>query len=151
MIDEMMEFPPENDPMAIKVAQENKNAELNSLKKKAIESITVTIHNVKYAGDDVSQNRMGNTLAIANWKFNQAIGITLANQANSLPDDHPAKSLFSGLANVFNGVYHAVYKDTKLDWKNADGKISHVEAESIGEALFAAMTKVGEEIKKATK
>jgi len=150
-MDTLEEFPPDLDEQAILVAEEYVQGVQREAKTKAIEEIVVEIHNVPYAGDDVSQNRMGNTLAIANWKYNEAVGLTLKQQANAEGVDDVTKAMLNGLADIHIGVYHAVYKDNKLDWKGSDGKLHHVEAESIGEALYASMMMVGQAIKNAVK
>ena len=142
---------PHEDPIAIEIKKENIEYAKSQKKKKKIEKLVVNQHNVPYSGDDISQNRMGNTLAIANWKFNESIGNVFLQQSGAMPEGHPAKELFSGLGAVFNGLYKGIYKDTKLDWKGADKTMHHVEAESIGEALYSVMVEVGKEIKKTTK
>ena len=149
--EEMKLFPPEKEPSYIAKVAEVEKGIRKEAKIKAIEEIVVEVHSVPYAGDDVSQNRMGNTYAVANGMYNKMVGKQFIAQANALPNGHPAKELLQSIGAIHEGVYKAVYKDNKLDWKGSDKKMHHVEAESIGEALLASMLMVGKAIKSAVK
>jgi hypothetical protein len=144
-------IPPEEDEQVLAYEREEEILNLKKLKKKSIEKISVNVNKVPYAGDDISQNRMGNTVAIANWVFNKSIAPTLANVANAEDTDDVTKAMLLGLSSIFDGIYAQVYKNNKVDWKGSDGKLHHVNVESVAEALYKAMLEVGKVIEKTTK
>jgi hypothetical protein len=144
-------IPPEEDEEILAYEREEKALDLKKIKQKSIENLSVNINKVPYAGDDISQNRMGNTVAVANWVFNKSIAPTLASVANDEDTDDVTKAMLLGLSSIFDGVYTQVYKNNKVDWKGSDGKLHHVNVESVAEALYKAMLEVGKVITKVTK
>jgi len=112
-------------------------------KRKAIEALVVDVNGVPFAGDDISQNRLSATGTIANYLFNKNIGPTLRAQANDEGTDDVTKAMLLGLADIFDGVYQAVYVQQQIGWKNAQGDISMVHGEQVLEALHKSMQEVG--------
>jgi hypothetical protein len=144
-------IPPEEDEEVLIYEKEEKKLDLKKIKKESIENLSINVNRVPYAGDDISQNRMGNTVAIANWFFNKSIAPILTMVANAEDTDDVTKAMLLGLSNIFDGVYTQVYKDNQVDWKGSDGNLHHVNVESIAEALHKAMLEVGKVITKTTK
>jgi hypothetical protein len=97
-------IPPEEDEMVLAYEREEEILNLKRLKKESIENLSVNVNKVPYAGDDVSQNRMGNTVAVANWVFNKSIAPTLANVANAEDTDDVTKAMLLGLSSIFDGI-----------------------------------------------
>jgi hypothetical protein len=143
-------IPPEEDEEVLAFEREEQILDLKKIKKESIANLSVDVNRVPYAGDDVSQNRMGNTIAVANWYFNKSIAPTLNMVANAEGTDDVTKAMLLGLSNIFDGVYTQVYKDNQVDWKGSDGKLHHVNVESIAEALHKAMLEVGRVIKETS-
>jgi hypothetical protein len=131
--------------------KEEISQELSKKKKEALENITVKVSSIPFNGNDVSQNRMGNMGVLANWIFNKSIGSTLRQVAEAPETDDVTKAMLAGLADIFDGIYKAVYKDNKLGWKGADDKIHMVQAESVLEALMKTMKEVGKTISEIEK
>lgn len=89
--------------------------------KEKVKAQLVVEHNtVPYDADSGSINYMSATIAVANFKFIQALAQD--------PDLAP--------------IYDAIYKET-TGWKNAENEVSEVQFESIGEALHKSMLEVG--------
>jgi hypothetical protein len=131
------------------IKEQIKNDELEKLKElkeEKLNSLTVKVGNIEYLGDDISQNRMGNTGVLANWIFNKSIGSVLKQVALDPSTDDVTKAMLNGLGDIFNNIYKSVYKDNKLGWKGADNKIHMVQAESVLEALMKTMQEVGKTI-----
>ena len=89
-------------------------------KDKALAELVVESNTVPFDANDQSINYMSSVLAVANFKYNQAIG-TGADAA---------------------ATYESVYK-TIIPWKNANNTISNVQLETVAEALEASMNAVG--------
>jgi len=89
-------------------------------KDKALAELVVESNTVPFDANDQSINYMSSVLAVANFKYNQAIGAG---------------------ADVVT-TYTAIYK-TIIQWKNADNTISDVQLETVAEALEQAMNEVG--------
>jgi len=144
-------FPPENDPVAIAIAKENVKDVNSKAKKEAIENLVVKNNNVPYQGDDLSQLRMSSTIAIANQMFNRKLGETFTTMAQNPALPKETQAMFGGVGHLISEIYDAIYKDNKIAWKGADKKMHTVEVESIAEALFTTMMSVGGEIKDSVK
>lgn len=98
----------------IYVAEELKNSK--AIKQDSKDKLIVKVNNVEVDADTVSINYMSSVVALANYKYNQAIanGVSTAD------------------------AYDATYKST-IGWKNANNTISQVQIESVAEALELAM------------
>lgn len=101
----------------------NQEAELvgdKAIKVAGLDGLTITHNTVFYDADNKSIGNMSAVVALAGWKFNQA------------------------LANGFTVVeaYQIVYKDTTVNWKGADNLVHTVQAESICETLEVSMIEV---------
>lgn len=87
----------------------------------AKESLIINHNTIDYQGDSESINYMSSILALANFKFIQAIS------------NNPEIPLLS--------IYEEIYKQT-LSWKSADNTVSNPQIESIAEALEKSMKEV---------
>jgi hypothetical protein len=136
---ELEEFPPHKDEEVLKQEAIISRLKENEVKKEALNKIVVTNHGVEYNGDMTAQSNMGDAGTIVNWMFNKNIGTAFKGQASQLPDGHPAKELFQGIGDIFDGLYKTIYIDQKTNWKGADNKVHRVQGESILEALLETM------------
>jgi len=84
-------------------------------------SAIIEVDGYKFQADEGSINYMSSVVALANFKYNQAI-------ANGMS---PPKA------------YKAIYKQTII-WKDVDNEFRNISVEAIGNALEAAMKKVKE-------
>jgi hypothetical protein len=131
------------------IEEERKQSELELLKyekQRAINSIQVTIDDITFDGDATAQHNMSATGTIANWLFNKNIAPTLQAVADNPDTDDVTRAMLNGLADIFEGVYKSVYKDTAIGWRAADNTIHQVGGEQVLTALLASMQKVGEVI-----
>ena len=87
-------------------------------KEKKLDDLIVSVNTVFYNSNGKSIGNMGAVVALANFKYNQAIALAGATPAEA---------------------YQAIYKDTKITWKGADNKGHNVAVESICEALEKSM------------
>ena len=100
----------------IKVYREYEKINAKALKQEAKDLLEIEVNGVSYDGDTVSINYMSSVVAIANFKFNQAIALGMT----------PTEA------------YDEVYKQT-IGWKGADNEVHQVQGESVAEALEEAM------------
>ena len=100
------------EPTMVKIAKSKRDHELATLK---IEANTVL-----YDANGKALGNMSSVVAIANWKYNQAIanGATVAD------------------------AYTAIFKDTIINWRGADNAVHQVQVESVCEALEASMHQI---------
>ena len=95
-------------------------ARLKEVKLKELDTLKVEANTILYDADGKSLGNMASVVAIANWKYNQAVA------GGTAVDD----------------AYKAVFKDTILNWRDADNVVHQVQVESICEALEASMKQI---------
>ena len=95
-------------------------ARLKEVKLKELGTLKVEANTVLYDANGKALGNMSSVVAIANWKYNQAIanGATVAD------------------------AYTAIFKDTIINWRGADNAVHQVQVESICEALEASMHQI---------
>jgi len=86
----------------------------------ALGSLVVDVNTVPFDANNQSINYMSSVLAVANFKYNQAV---------------------SAGADI-TATYTTIYK-TIIKWKNANNTVSDVQLETVAEALEASMSAVG--------
>lgn len=88
-------------------------------KDKQLDELVVTTNQVPFDANNTSLNYMSSVLAVANFKYNQAVA--------------------SGTSATV--AYDATYK-TVISWRNADNSVSNVQLETVAEALEDAMNEI---------
>ena len=92
------------------------------IKVKTLDELTITANTVAFDANGKAIGNMGAVLAVANFKFNQALAI-------GVPADI---------------AYRSIFKDTKIGWKGADNAVHVVQIETVAEALEKSMHAVAE-------
>lgn len=92
------------------------------LKVKTLDELTITANTVAFDANGKAIGNMGAVLAVANFKFNQALSV-------GVPADI---------------AYQSIFKDTKIGWKGADNAVHAVQIETVAEALEKSMHAVAE-------
>ncbi len=95
-------------------------ARLKEVKLKELNTLKVEANTILYDANGKALGNMASVVAVANWKYNQAV------VGGTAVDD----------------AYKAVYKDTILNWRGADNVVHQVQVESICEALEASMKQI---------
>lgn len=94
--------------------------EVKASKDLELTSLVVNVNTVPFDSDNQSINYMSSVIAVANFKFNQAVA--------------------SGTTEL--AAYDEIYK-TVIQWRNANNTVSDVQIETVAEALEVAMVAVG--------
>jgi len=135
---------PHEDPMAQIVARDEMIAGMKKKAIDAINSIQVEQHGVFYDGDPKAQHNMSAVGTVANWRFNQAVLMSLDRTMRALPDDSPLKPVFAIFDEAMRAAYNNIYHNSKIQWTGADNSLHNVQIESILESLEQSMRTVGE-------
>ena len=93
-----------------------------AIKVKTLDELTITANTVAFDADGKAIGNMGAVLAVANFKYIQALSI------GTTPDI----------------AYKSIFKDTEIGWKGADNAVHVVQIETVAEALEKSMHAVAE-------
>jgi len=106
-------------------------------KEQGLSNLTIEINGIEYDANSNGQLNMSAVGAVASWQYQ----LKMIEYLNTI--QNPSQELAS-FKLVMQGVYDALFKNTKIWWKGTDNNMHHVQVESIMEALHLSMIKKGE-------